>query len=140
MRIRNKLLAAMLMAVALLVAQIAAVTFFVRQLQEAVTFIGSAQTAIETDFVAAETVDALRIGIKELPSSYVSEPDPAEAGKLSRAWDELAARIRSIAESSAAREMDPGLLAELQQSFALADDEWRQTVELTARQPDLDQY
>ena len=64
MRIRNKLFLAMAVPVGLLITQIVVVNFFIRELQSAVTFISSAQTVIESDFVAAELVANLRGEVK----------------------------------------------------------------------------
>jgi signal transduction histidine kinase len=105
MRIRTKLLLAMMVPIGLLVAQVAVVTFFVRELQSAVAFISSTHDVIETDFKAAALVGTLRQAVKQLPSSYVAEQNrtPAQIQTLNSAWAELASLIDRIDSSSSAQ-------------------------------------
>ncbi|MDH3580465.1 MAG: PAS-domain containing protein [Hyphomicrobiales bacterium] len=129
MRIRNKLLLAMAVPVALLVTQIVLVNISIRELQSAVTFISSAHTVIEADFVAAEFVARLRKDVKQLPSRYVTARAKTdnEAAPLRPQWVELTSLIDVIAASSAARAIEPGVLDAVMQAFGEADEEYEQT-------------
>lgn len=138
MRIRNKFLGAMMLAVALLAIQVAAVSYFIRELQSAVSFISSAQSAIEADFVAAELVAQARQEIKRLPSSYVSEPDPAQREATSRIRSELSSRIEFVRSSDAVRRIDSSLRDQLVRASATAQKEWTQTLDLASSRADLD--
>jgi signal transduction histidine kinase len=139
MRIRNKLVLAMMLGVGLLFIQIAAVSFFIRQLQLAVAFVSDAQTVIEADFVAAEVVAKLREGVKRLPSSYVARRDPSEADGSSELWNDLGSRLSFIRASEAAQKLDREVLAGLDRAFATAQEEHARTLSLLAGRPDLDQ-
>ena len=138
MRIRNKLLLAMMVAVGLLILQIAAVSFFVRELQSAVGFISSAQTVIEADFVAAEL----------WPSCARRSSGCRRATLLSgtlltqlhhrRSGTSLSRRVTFISSSNAAHEIDPQLLERLDLAFTRAQVERDQTISLAAERADLD--
>lgn len=138
MRIRNKFILAMSLAVGLLVFQIATISFFVRELQNAVLFISSAQAVIEADFVAAELVERLREDIKRLPSTYVAERDAGRSDLSADLWDRLVSRINFITASDAAHGIEPNLLRGLRMAFAKAEEERAETITLAADRADLD--
>ena len=129
MRIRNKLLLAMAVPVALLVTQIVLVNVSVRELQSAVTFISSAHSVIEADFVAAELVATLRKDVKQLPSGYVTAQANKDDGAvpLRPRWQEVASLIDVIAASSATQAIEPGVLDAVVRALGKADKEYAQT-------------
>ncbi len=134
MRIRNKLLLAMAVPVALLVTQIVLVNVSIRELQSAVTFISSANTVIEADFVAAEFVARLRKDVKQLPSRYVTAPAKTDDGvaPLRPQWEEVTSLIDAIAASSAAQAIEPGVLDAVVQALGKTDEEYEQTETIVA--------
>jgi hypothetical protein len=134
MRIRNKLLLAMAVPVALLVTQIVLVNVSIRELQSAVTFISSANTVIEADFVAAEFVARLRKDVKQLPSRYVTAPAKTDDGAapLRPQWEEVTSLIDAIAASSAAQAIEPGVLDAVVQALGKTDEEYEQTETIVA--------
>ena len=96
MRIRSKLLLAMLVPLGLLVAQILAMNAFIHELQLAATFISSAHTVIEADFEAVELVSVMRQEVKRLPAArYVTHPD---GYCLSHARSHYLDRVRLVHE------------------------------------------
>jgi signal transduction histidine kinase len=133
-RIRNKLLLAVAVAAALLVAQMLAVGFFIRQLQVATTFVASAHAVIEADFRAAGLVGRLREAVKQLPSAYVAEHsrEEVDAELLHSSWDELTRLIDLIRDSDAARQIEPGVLAEVTDTLAEAAKQYQQTETVAA--------
>jgi class 3 adenylate cyclase/HAMP domain-containing protein len=134
MRIRNKLLLAMAVPVALLVTQIVLVNVSVRELQSAVTFISSAHSVIEADFVAAELVATLRKDVKQLPSGYVTTQANTDDGAapLRPRWQEVASLIDVIAASSATQAIEPGVLDAVVRALGKADEEYAQTETIVA--------
>lgn len=123
MRIRNKMLLAMFVPLALLIAQIAAVSYFIRELQSAASFIGATHAVIEADLRAAELAEILRQEVKRLPSVAAVERTTAgtEASDRRRALAELGDKIAQIEASTAIGEIEPAAAAALFQSFADAE-------------------
>lgn len=139
MRIRDKLLAGVLIAVCLLLVQMTAVGYFVRELQAAVRFISSAQAAIEADFVASETVQKLRAELKKVASNYVAHQETKPAGDgTALAWQELSSSIEIILGSDAARMTEPALLSSLRDALSQARQAWQKTTAVAGGPADLD--
>jgi signal transduction histidine kinase/HAMP domain-containing protein len=133
MRIRSKLLVAMVVPAGLLVAQIASVNFFVRELQSAVSFISSAHAVIEADFDAVELIRALRDEVKQLPSNWVAEQD--DPNPLQPQWADLTWLIKVIAESRAAQTIEPAVLEAVTSAFGNAANEYERTKAVIAGSP-----
>jgi signal transduction histidine kinase len=140
MRIRNKLLLAMMVPVGLLVAQIVVVNVFIRELQTAVTFIDSAHGVIEADFTAVELVSALREQVKRLPSRYVTAQGnaAADADPLRALWGRLTIQVDGIRASSAGLPIEPGIFEAVTRTFDAAAEEYRKTAAVASGVADLD--
>ena len=134
MRIRTKLLLAMMVPLALLIVQIAAINMFIRELQSAVTFISSAHSVIEADFKAAELVEVLRNDIKKLPSRYVTEQEAniENTDPMQLSWNELGKLVDEIQSSNAIEAVQPGLLQAVTGSFSQATLEYEETTSIAA--------
>lgn len=139
MRVRTKLLLAMLVPLALLIILITTINIFIRELQSAVTFISDAHSLIESNFQASENVDNLRIDVKRLPSRYVSGvgKDALADDPLDSYWSSLTQSINTISTSSASEAVDPGLLDAVNNAFSTATEEYEQT-KVTARSDNAD--
>ncbi|WP_170520253.1 adenylate/guanylate cyclase domain-containing protein [Ruegeria atlantica] len=98
MRIRNKLLLAITVPVALLILQILLVNVFIRELQHAVNFISSAHETIENSFSAVDLVTDLRAESKQLPVSFMTDgvvqSDDVQPFRVG--FDLLSERVRAI--------------------------------------------
>ena len=130
MRIRSKLLVAMIVPLGLLVTQIVVMHVFIRELQVAVAFIASAHQVIEANLTAADLVGTLRQEVKKLPSQYVSpqKQAPEEAIALRASWEKLTALIGVVRTSHAMQSIKPGLLETVTQAFSSATQEYEKTV------------
>lgn len=132
MRIRNKLLIAMIVPAGLLVTQVASVSYFVRQLQSAADFITAAHAVIENNFTATSLVEDLRAEVKQLPSQHVTNQSaPAEA--LSATWNELDTLIETVIASGPTKQIDPRVMDKLKKSFADARAEYTRTRAIAMR-------
>ena len=129
MRVRTKLLLAMLVPLVLLIILITTINIFIRELQSAVTFISDAHSLIESNFEASETVDNLRLDVKRLPSRYVSGigEDAMLDDPLGSSWSNLTHSIKTIESLSASEAVDPRLLDAISNAFLTATEEYEQT-------------
>ncbi len=141
MRIRNKLLLAIAVPVALLATQILLVHVFVRQLQSAVDFISSAHTVIEADFAAADLVQSMRKEVKNLPAQYVKSQSGPEDPVFSMrsGWKELTSLIDLISSSSAIDIVHPEVFRNLNQAFSESSEAYVQAEDMVIiEEVDLD--
>ncbi len=135
MRIRNKMLMAMSVPIALLVVQVLAVNHFVRELQDAASFIGSAHEAIEADFDALDLVGKLRQEVRKLPSGAVAEQVRPTDSRRARQelWEGADRAVRVVTSTSAAREIDPQRLQALDAALNQARQGYHRSEELAER-------
>jgi signal transduction histidine kinase/class 3 adenylate cyclase/CheY-like chemotaxis protein len=129
MRVRTKLLLAMMVPLALLIVQITTINVFIRELQSAATFISDAHSLIEADFEASEIVEELRRNVKKLPSRYVAGVggDAVPEDPLRSLWVELSRSIKSIQSSGANHVIEPGVRDAVGSAFASATEEYEDT-------------
>ena len=135
MRIRTKLLFAMMVPLAVSIVQIVAINMFIRELQSAVTFISSAHSLIEADFKATDLVKVLRSDIKKLPSRYVMAQEAIieNTDPMQLSWNELGKLIDEIRSSNAIEAVPPGLLQAVTGSFSQATLEYKETTSITGK-------
>lgn len=129
MRVRTKLLLAMMVPLVLLIVQITTINVFIRELQSAVTFISDAHSLIEADFEASEIVDGLQRDVKKLPSRYVTGvgEDAVPDDPLRTSWADLRRSIQVIQSSAAGDAVEAQVRDAVSSAFDSATEEYENT-------------
>lgn len=136
MLIRNKLLLATAIPIALLILQVLLVNIFVRELQLAVQFIGAAQNIIEADLTAKDQLENLRRQVKTVPQMYVQSNDASTS--IDSLWQEVGRNIELIRSSPVITSVNKNTISSVHSAFTLADIEVRSMMRATEQvSPDM---